>query len=159
MHLLVGEGKEGLLEADPAGVASSRGLYVQGAVVVQVVGAENDVLHDCEQRVPSELLAIMEVDADEPCWSAAAGMHASLACMHTLMSMLSRGTASIYSLPKPCGSGTLSRAWLFAGGKWGSGHLMFAYWPLNSILFISSQDSTHPRPSHRKAFTPGHSPH
>lgn len=36
---------------------------------------------------------------------------------------------------------------------------MFAYWPLNSILFISSQDSTQPRPSHRKAFTPGHSPH
>lgn len=49
---------------------------MQRAVVVKVVRAENDVLHDCEKRVPSELLPIVKVNADQPCRPAASGMHA-----------------------------------------------------------------------------------
>ena len=38
-------------------------------------------------------------------------------------------------------------------------YLMLAYRPRYSIAFISSPDSTHPRPSTCKAFTPGLSSH
>ncbi len=75
MHLLVGECNEGLLEADAARVGSGRGLDMEGAVVVQVVRAQNNVLHDCQERVPLELLPIMKVDADQPCWPVASCMH------------------------------------------------------------------------------------
>lgn len=72
MHLLGGESDEGLFEADPAGMAGSRALYVQRATVVQVVCAQDDVLHYGHQRVPPEFLPIVEVYADQPCRS---GMH------------------------------------------------------------------------------------
>ena len=38
-------------------------------------------------------------------------------------------------------------------------HLMLAYRPRYSIAFFSSPDSTHPRPSTCRAFTPGLSSH
>ncbi len=64
---MIGRADPGLLELDPGAEIGLGAAHMQRAVVVDVGRADDEVLNGGHQRIPAECLAIVEVDADQPC--------------------------------------------------------------------------------------------
>ena len=65
-HLVIRRANPGLLELDPCAEVCLGAAHMQRAIMVNVGGANDEVLDGGHQRIPAEGLAIMEVNTDEP---------------------------------------------------------------------------------------------